>query len=154
TIRRAALALVAALGLATAGRAASPDAASPAWSGASPAPGVYFYWYEPSFYTGFAPRTQDPARIHVELPRGNQVRLTVVLGPAELDASLGDLLLRRDTYHRLVDSGVMQLTTNRELERFDAELEAAGVAAAAAGRAAGGAEAGREQSLAILERLN
>ena len=65
--------------------------ATPTWDGSEPPPGVYFHWYEPSFYAGFAPRTQDPERLHIELSRGNQVRVTVVLGDAELDAYLDDL---------------------------------------------------------------
>ena len=32
------------------------------WDGSEMPQGVLFYWYEPSFYTGFAPRTQDPSR--------------------------------------------------------------------------------------------
>src|SRR5688572_22120486 len=40
--------------------------------------GVYYHRYEPVFYTGFAPRTNDPLRIHLHLGRGNQLRLTVV----------------------------------------------------------------------------
>ncbi len=37
--------------------------------------GVYF----PSIYTGFAPREEIPERIHLQLGRGNQARLTVIL---------------------------------------------------------------------------
>ena len=40
-----------------------------------------------------APRI--PRASHIELSRGNQVRVTVVLGDAELDAYLDDLALRR-----------------------------------------------------------
>jgi hypothetical protein len=80
------------------------------WDGSEPAPGVYFAWYEPSFYTGFAPRTQDPERVHIELARGNQVRVTVVLGDAELDAYLDDLVQRRKVYQELIDRGVIELT--------------------------------------------
>ena len=42
--------------------------------------GMYYDRYEPAFYTGFAPRTLDPQRIHLHLGRGNQLRVTVVLG--------------------------------------------------------------------------
>ena len=37
------------------------------------------------------PARRIPTRLHIELSRGNQVRVTVVLGDAELDAYLGDL---------------------------------------------------------------
>ena len=53
---------------------AALDAGDTKWDGSQPPQGVYFYWYEPSFYTGFAPRTQDPQRLHIRLSRGNQVR--------------------------------------------------------------------------------
>ena len=47
------------------------------WDDSAPPQGIYFHWYEPSFYTGFAPGTQDPNRVHIELSRGNQVRFTL-----------------------------------------------------------------------------
>ena len=43
---------LAAAGLALTGGAAQAIV----WDGAKPAPGIYFHWYEPSFYAGFAPR--------------------------------------------------------------------------------------------------
>src|SRR5262245_31055331 len=117
------------------------------WDGSAPAPGVYFHWYEPSFYTGFAPRTQDPERVHIELGRGNQVRVTVVLGDRELDAYLDDLVQRRKVYQELIDRGVIELTTNRQYERFTARLDEAGVAAAAASH-------DRAKAVEIMSRLN
>jgi len=77
-VRRAWM-LVALVLAATPARAAL-EATETDWDASESAPGVYFHWYEPSFYTGFAPRTQDPERVHIELARGNQVRVTVVLG--------------------------------------------------------------------------
>src|SRR6185436_15497856 len=41
--------------------------------------GVFYDAPEPTFYTGFAPRTQDPERLHIHLGRGNQLRVTEVL---------------------------------------------------------------------------
>src|SRR5580765_4614333 len=73
---------------------AALDASETKWDGSEPPQGIYFHWYEPSFYTGFAPRTQDPQRLHIRLSRGNQVRVTVVLGDKELDVYLDDLALR------------------------------------------------------------
>lgn len=35
--------------------------------------------YEPTFYTGFAPRSEDPKRLHLHVGRGNQPRITLVL---------------------------------------------------------------------------
>ncbi|HXK23303.1 MAG TPA: hypothetical protein VMS55_11570, partial [Myxococcota bacterium] len=57
--------------LAASSASAALDATETEWDGSAPPPGVYFHWYEPSFYVGFAPRTQDPERVHIELGRGN-----------------------------------------------------------------------------------
>ncbi|HUN82283.1 MAG TPA: hypothetical protein VMV81_12335, partial [Phycisphaerae bacterium] len=133
---------------------AALDANETKWDGSQPAPGVYFYWYEPSFYTGFAPRTQDPQRLHIRLSRGNQVRVTVVLGDPELDAYLDDLVLRRKTYQELIDRKVIQLSTNRQFEAFVEKLDQAGVAAAAKSRDALGPTAYRQKSLEIMSALN
>jgi hypothetical protein len=149
----AALVAVALVLAPSAGRAAL-EAADTTWDGSEPPPGVYFHWYEPSFYAGFAPRTHDPSRLHIRLARGNQVRVTVVLGEAELDAYLDDLEERRRVYQELVDAKVIELTTNRAYERFVGRLEEVGVAAARAERDAGGRERHRERSLEIMRALN
>src|SRR5262245_48647853 len=124
------------------------------WDGSEPPQGVYFHWYEPSFYAGFAPRTQDPQRVHIRLARGNQVRVTVVLGDQELDAYLDDLLLRRTAYQELIDAKVIELSTNREAERFDEKVDQAGVADAVKSRAGIEPAAYREKSLEIMGALN
>src|SRR5262245_34609256 len=109
-MRRAWMLLV--LALAVTPTYAALDATETDWDANAPAPGVYFGWYEPSFYTGFPPRTQEPERVHIELARGNQVRVTVVLGDRELDAYANDLVERRRIYQELIDRGVIALTTN------------------------------------------
>jgi len=124
------------------------------WDGSEPPPGIFFHWYEPSFYTGFAPRTQDPARIHLVLGRGSQQRVTVMLGDAELDGYLGDLDSRRKLYQELIDAKVMTLTTNREYEKFVAGLDKHGVAALVAGRASAGTEAYRKKAVEVMSALN
>jgi hypothetical protein len=124
------------------------------WDGSKPAPGVYFYWYEPSFYTGFAPRTQDRHRVHLELGRGNQQRLTIVLGPAELDAYLENLLAKRDTVQEMVDRGVLALSVNKEFERFVQTLKDAGVEETVAARASLGQDGYRAKAVEIMEKLN
>jgi hypothetical protein len=130
------------------------EATETTWDGSQPPQGIYFHWYEPSFYTGFAPRTQQPERLHIRLSRGNQVRVTLVLGEPELDAYLDDLVLRRATYQALIDAHVIELTTNREYERFVAQLDEAGVAAAAASRASVGPDAYRAKTVELMSRLN
>lgn len=124
------------------------------WDGSKPAPGIYFYWYEPSFYAGFAPRTQDPSRVHIQLSRGNQVRFTMVLGDKEIDAYLDDLVLRRKTYQELIDNKIIVLSANRNHERFVGRLEELGVAAMAAKRGELGPEAYRRKSVEVMAKLN
>ncbi len=133
---------------------AALQAGETTWDGSEPPQGIYFHWYEPSFYTGFAPQTQDPSRAHIELSRGNQVRLTMVLGEAEIDTYLDDLVMRRNTYQELVDRKVIVLTTNREYERFVERLDQTGVAAAVAGRAASGPDAYRQKIVEVMQALN
>jgi hypothetical protein len=133
---------------------AALEASDKTWDGSEPPQGIYFHWYEPSFYTGFAPGTEDPERVHILLSRGNQVRFTLVLGDAELDRYLDDLVLRQRTVQELIDAGIIELTTNREHERFVARLTEAGVADAVASRERLGPEGYRQKSLEIMEALN
>lgn len=133
---------------------AALQATDTTWDGSEPPQGVYFHWYEPSFYTGFAPRTQDPKRVHIRLSRGNQVRVTVVLGDEDLDDYLGDLVLRRQTYQEVADAKIIELTTNRDYERFAEKLEQNGVAEAVKSRGSLGAEAYRKKSAELMSALN
>ena len=63
--------------------------------------GVYYDRREPSFYTGFAPRTPDPRRLHLHIGRGNQLRVTAVLADDVLTAYARDLWQRWRTYRAL-----------------------------------------------------
>ena len=125
-----------------------------AWEGSAPPQGVYFHWYEPSFYTGFAPRTQDPSRLHIRVSRGNQVRVTIVLGEPELDVYLDDLLERRRIYQEMIDAKVIELTTNKEYERFTARLDQVAVADAVKNRVSLGSDSYREKTIEIMQTLN
>jgi len=153
---RTSLAALAALIAVLAGSTAfaALDASDTTWDGSEPPQGVYFHWYEPSFYVGFAPRTQDPQRVHIRLSRGNQLRVTVTLGESEIDAYLDDLLLRRTIYQQLLDAKVIELTTNRAYERFVERLDQAGVVDVVKARNSLGAEAFRQKSIDILSALN
>ncbi|MEO6028289.1 MAG: hypothetical protein ABIR79_15605 [Candidatus Binatia bacterium] len=148
--RLIALGLAFALLLPASARAAL-EAGDTTWDGSEPPQGVYFHWYEPSLYAGFAPRTQDPTRLHIELSRGNQVRVTMVLGDAELDAYLGDLQQRRTVVDEMIAAGALTLSTNRVWEGYQQGLEQAGVVAAAGGAPDA---ARRAKSLAIMKQLN
>jgi hypothetical protein len=156
-IRHLALASVCAM-LAATGAAGSAGESGPKntirWEDTGPAPGVYFYWYEPSFYTGFAPRTQEPGRVYLQLGRGNQVRLTLVLGDEQIDSYVEDLLMRQQTKQRLVDEKVIELTTNTQFEPFVQRLAELGAGKLAASRATLDAETYRAKSLELMKTLN
>ncbi|MDY7036514.1 MAG: hypothetical protein SV375_10205 [Thermodesulfobacteriota bacterium] len=86
--------------------------------------GIFFVWYAPSFYTGFAPRSQDPDRIHIHLGRGNQLRVTVVLSDDIINHYLEDLVIRADMYQALVNKKIITLTQNMAYERFVEKMKA------------------------------
>ena len=133
---------------------AALDATETVWDGGDPPTGVYFQWYEPSFYTGFAPRTQDPGRLTIVLGRGNQVRVTIVLADAEIDSYLEDLDARHRIYQELVDAKILQLSTNKEYEKFVQSLEEQGVRTALAMRGETRATSWRERNVQAMEALN
>jgi hypothetical protein len=85
--------------------------------------GTYYRRYEPTFYTGFAPRALEPGRVHLHVGRGNQLRITLVLADETLAAYARDLQTRRDTYRGLVEAGRVVPTQNRGLEAFESALE-------------------------------
>src|SRR5215472_14085731 len=60
--------------------------------------GMYYDRYEPAFYTGFAPRANNPRRIHLHLGRGNQLRATIVLADDVLRDYAEDVLERHRIY--------------------------------------------------------
>ena len=80
--------------------------------------GMYYDRYEPAFYTGFAPRTNDPRRIHLHLGRGNQLRVTVVLADDVLREYAEDLLERHRTYRAQIDDGSLGAHAEPRLRRL------------------------------------
>ncbi|MCC6764348.1 MAG: hypothetical protein IT293_06765 [Deltaproteobacteria bacterium] len=122
------------------------------WTNAQPY-GFFFNDYGPNFYTGFAPREQDRRRIKVHLGRGNQLRLRVVLSDEAIDAYIADQVARHDLYKELIDTGVIQLTTNKAWERYDERFAAEGFAALAAKRVALPPAEWRELNLRTLQKL-
>ncbi len=81
--------------------------------------GVPFYTHYPaSVYTGFAPRIEDPRRIHFRAGRGNQVRLTAVLDEYAIMAYLPSLLKREEAYARAQSRGMFELKTTEHLDAF------------------------------------
>jgi len=116
--------------------------------------GMYYDRYEPAFYTGFAPRSNDPRRIHLHLGRGNQLRVTVVLADDVLREYAEDLLDRRRTYRALIGDGCLVLTQNQGFEAFELALKDAGVEQLVAGQATLSPDAVRERNLRLMEQLN
>src|SRR5215470_10546077 len=116
--------------------------------------GVYYDRREPSFYTGFAPRTNDPQRLHVHVGRGNQLRVTAVLADDVLAEYARDLWQRWRTYRTLVDTGRLVLTQNRAFDEFEVRLREVELERLVGEEASLSPAALRERNLALLERLN
>ncbi len=116
--------------------------------------GSFYDRYEPSFYTGFAPRGVDPRRLHLHIGRGNQVRATVVLSDDVLRDYARDLQARQHTYRTLVDEGRIELTQNRGFEAFNARLAEIGLERLVREEGELAPETLRARNLALLERLN
>lgn len=116
--------------------------------------GTYYDRWEPTFYTGFAPRADAPERVHLHVGRGNQMRITVVLSDATLARYARDLQARRDTYRNLVDSGRIALAQNEALSTFEATLEEAGIDALVEDESGLSPRALRARNVELMERLN
>lgn len=84
--------------------------------------GVFYNRYEPTFYTGFAPRARDPKRLHLHVGRGNQLRVTLVLSDAVIQAYVDDLPARYRGYRELINSGRLELIQNQAFEQFEQTL--------------------------------
>ncbi|MBW2289482.1 MAG: hypothetical protein JRG90_16875 [Deltaproteobacteria bacterium] len=85
--------------------------------------GVYWDRYEPTFYTGFAPRTLEPARLHLHVGRGNQLRATAVLSEEVLEGYARDLDARRATYRALIDQKRLVPSQNGSFSQMETTLE-------------------------------
>jgi hypothetical protein len=116
--------------------------------------GVFYNRIEPSFYTGFAPRCQDPKRIHIHLGRGNQNRVTVVLSDHIIDSYLSDLAVRYRTYERLIKNNTIKLTQNRAFEKFSEIISKEKILKRVAERKTMTPAAYGKMSLEMLEKLN
>ncbi len=116
--------------------------------------GIFYDSYEPSFYTGFAPRAQDPARLHLHVGRGNQLRMTLVLSDSVLAGYASNLLTRYRTYRRLIDQGKVKLIQNDGFDAFEQtvrDLEPDQLIVREAGLVAADL---RERNLTLMEKLN
>jgi hypothetical protein len=135
--------------------AASAGAAEPARTlEEPPGYGVYYQSYEPTFYTGFAPRIPDPRRLHLEIGRGNQLRVTSVLDGDVLRGYARELVARQRTYRSLVDQKKIVLTQNRGLEEFEKRLAAERVEEMVASEPKMRDDRILQRNLELMERLN
>lgn len=116
--------------------------------------GIFYERYEPTFYTGFAPRAEDPGRLHLHVGRGNQLRITLVLSDQVLDDYASDLLARYRTYRRLIDEGKVKLTQNSGFEAFEQTLDGERLKDLVAAQSTMSAAERRIRNLELMERLN
>ncbi len=81
--------------------------------------GVPFYTrYPASFYTGFAPRVEEPQFIHFRAARGNQLRLTAILDEYAVLSYLYSLKKRYDAYAKAQSQGMLQTKSTKQLDAF------------------------------------
>ncbi len=116
--------------------------------------GTYYERYEPTFYTGFAPRGRDPSRLHLQLGRGNQLRATLVVSNAVLEGYARDLLDRDRNYQTLIDQGRLVLTQNNGFDAFKAKLKSIGIESLVAEESGLSKSDLRERNRQLMERLN
>lgn len=119
-----------------------------------PVYGVYYDRREPSFYTGFAPRSQDPDRVHLQIGRGNQLRITVVLSDEAIAGYARDLLYRYRTYQALIDRKRVVLTQNTSFEDFDETIDEIDLENLVEEENDLSTAELRERNLKLMERLN
>ena len=116
------------------------------------------YTYYPSFYTGFAPRVEDPNRIHFHLSRGNQIRLSAQLDEYTIMTYFYNLLKREALIDKAVTAGLIKLEQQNQTALFRAVLNADRFQIHAASEQALNKATSRDQlyekSLATLEELN
>jgi hypothetical protein len=116
--------------------------------------GSYYDRWEPTFYTGFAPRADEAARVHLHVGRGNQLRITLVLSESVQGAYARDLKVRRDTYRRLIDSKRIRLTQNEQFAEFEATLDELVIDGLVEAEADLSPAELRKRNLNLMKRLN
>lgn len=119
-----------------------------------PAYGVPYDKYEPSFYTGFAPRALDPKRVHLHLGRGNQLRVTEVLSDEVIDAYARDLAHRESTYRDLTAKKKIVLTQNTSFDELETRLDGIDIDRLVSAEAGMTDAERRERNLQLMEKLN
>ena len=116
--------------------------------------GTFYNRYEPTFYTGFAPRALDPQRLHLHVGRGNQLRATLVLSDDVILRYVDDLQARYHGYRELIDSGQMELTQNSAFEQFEQTVLDLGLETLQAEQRKLPASEARQRNLLLMHKLN
>lgn len=116
--------------------------------------GVYWDRYEPTFYTGFAPRTFEPDRLHLHVGRGNQLRATAVLSDEVLAGYARDLGARRATYRALIERKRLVLTQNSSFAEMETKLDEVDLAGRIEEETHQDAAGIRAKNVELMKRLN
>ncbi len=116
--------------------------------------GIFYDRYEPTFYTGFAPRVRDPKRLHLHVGRGNQLRATMVLSEEVLEYYAKDLLIRYNTYRDLIAQNKVVLTQNSGFETFKTAIESIQLESIVAKQSERSKNELKESNLKLLRELN
>ena len=115
---------------------------------------IFYNSYEPTFYTGYAPRAEDARRLHLHVGRGNQLRVTQVLSDTVVAAYVRDLLFRYKGYRELIDQEKVVLTQNRGFDEFEQQIRELDVEALVAAEQELSSEQLRQRNLDLMKRLN
>jgi hypothetical protein len=86
--------------------------ALPLWGTAWGNGGSAISGFYPSFYTGFAIRSEYPERLEVRQSRGNQTRVTIILDEKTISDYSFDLEKRYQFYQNMISAGLIDVTPN------------------------------------------
>ncbi|MDA8794038.1 hypothetical protein N9N67_12385, partial [Bacteriovoracaceae bacterium] len=86
--------------------------------------GVVFNWeYKPTFYTGFAPRVEEPTRIYTKASRGNITRVTTILDKRSILTYMFNLKKRYEVFNKIVNEGYIKEYHLNQREMFNQIIE-------------------------------
>ncbi len=115
---------------------------------------IFYSSYEPTFYTGFAPRAQDARRLHLHVGRGNQLRVTQVLSDRVVETYARDLMIRYRGYRELIDNEKVVLTQNSGFEDFEKQIKELDIEALVDTGKELSSEQLRQRNLELIKQLN
>jgi hypothetical protein len=115
---------------------------------------IFYSDYEPTFYTGFAPRAQDSRRLHLHVGRGNQLRVTQVLSERVVETYAWDLMIRYRGYRELIDNEKVVLTQNSGFEDFEKQIKELDIETLVDAGKELSSEKLRQRNLELIKQLN